>query len=559
MIYNYFTSENVLFRPVNSLLPKIDWGTDISTNINSYVHFGDITELTQFQAYTNSNLNPNAKEFVPKRVSAVAYTSGNLNINAEESNPKNATGVFLNPLVEVFFPYSLGKTNLPASDTLITDSVNRSPIALTCCTSLDNISTPKVSDYESTLHLPDIDDNAYPSPVILSTSAISKSTNYNINDTLIKTISLNSSMTTPYLDESDNDDPTQKKDLYVLKNIRISNINRLVIGQLNINSIRNKFQTLKAIMSGNLDILVITESKLDDSFPIAQFIMEGYSPPFRLDRNANGGGVLIYVREDIACRELKDHPHISNIEGIFLELNLKRSKWLVFGGYNPSKDNIANFVKELGTTLDHYMPKYDNLLLLGDFNSEITENTMKEFSDIYNLSSLIKEHTCFKNPLNPSIIDLILTNRPRSFQNSQAIELGLSDHHKLTITIMKAFFPKQAPIIISYRDYKHYDVNIFRNELLQGLHNIHGSISYDIFENVCIRVLNRHAPLKNKYIRANNSPFMNKTLSKAVMTRSRLRNKFRKNPNEVNKVNYTKYRNYCTGLFRKEKSHTITI
>ena len=574
MIYNYFISENVLFRPVNVLLPKNDWGTDIATNINSDVHFGDLTEPTKFQAYTNNNLNPNAKGFVPKRVSGVEYTCGIPSLNVEESNLKNVKGVLLNPLVEAFFPNSLRKTNLPVTETFITDSINRSLIAPNCCisTSFDNISTPKMSgnsnigkymctqpslytlyDYESTLQLPDIEDNAYTSPLILSTPTICKSSNCNNNNTLVETSSLNSSMTTPYLVESDNDDPTQKTDLCVLKNIRMSNINRLVIGQLNINSIRNKFHTLKAIMSGNLDILVITESKLDESFPIAQFIMGGYSPPFRLDRNAYGGGVLIYVREDIACRELKDHPHTSNIEGMFLELNLKRSKWLVFGGYNPSKDNIAKFVKELGTILDHYMPKYDNFLLLGDFNSEITENTMKEFIDIYNLSSLIKEHTCFKNPLNPSIIDLILTNRPRSFQNSQAIELGLSDHHKLTITIMKAFFPKQAPIIISYRDYKHYDMNIFRNELLQELLNIRGSISYDIFENICIRVLNRHAPLKNKYIRANNSPFMNKTLSKAVMTRSRLRNKFLRNPNEVNKVNYTKYRNYCTGLFRKEK------
>ena len=545
-----------MFKPVNISLPKNNWDTDISTNINSYMHFGDLTDLTQShsKANPNSNLNPNAKVFVPKKLNAVALPYDNIILNnAEELNLKNTNRLFLNPLAEVFFPNYLRKTNLPAPDTLITNSINRSPIALNCCTIVDNTSAPKVTDYESTCLSLDIDNNANLSTITLNTPEVSNSSNFNTNDTLMETLSLNSSMTTPYLDESDNDDPVQKNDLSILKNIRISNINRLVIGQLNINSIRNKFQTLKATMSGNLDILVITESKIDESFPIAQFIMEGYSPPFRLDRNANGGGVLIYVRDDIACRELKNHPNITTIEGIYLELNLKRSKWLVFGGYNPSKDNIANFVKELGTTLDHYMPKYDNFLLLGDFNSEITENTMKEFSDIYNLSSLIKEHTCFKNPLNPSTIDLILTNRPRSFQNSQAIELGLSDHHKLTITIMKAFFPKQAPIIISYRDYKHYDMNNFRNELLQGLHNIHGSISYDIFENVCITILNRHAPLKNKYIRANNSPFMNKTLSKAVMTRSRLKNKFIKNPNEMNKVNYTKYRNYCTGLFRKEK------
>ena len=93
------------------------------------------------------------------------------------------------------------------------------------------------------------------------------------------------------------------------------------------------------------------------------------------------------------------------------------------------------------------MQKYDNFLLLGDFNSEIHETAMKEFTDTYNLSNLIKEHTCFKNPLNPSLIDLILTNRPRSFQNSQTVETGLSDHHKLTITVMRAFIPNQAPEI----------------------------------------------------------------------------------------------------------------
>ena len=96
------------------------------------------------------------------------------------------------------------------------------------------------------------------------------------------------------------------------------------------------------------------------------------------------------------------------------------------------------------------MPKYDNLILLGDFNIEMQENLMKDFCDTYDLINLIKDPTCFKNPLNPSIIDLILTNRSRSFQNSQTIETGLSDYHKLTVTAMRTFFPKQAP---SYHNY----------------------------------------------------------------------------------------------------------
>ena len=52
-----------------------------------------------------------------------------------------------------------------------------------------------------------------------------------------------------------------------------------------INSIGGKFEQLKAMVSGNIDILVVTETKLDDSFPSTQFLIEGYSPPYRRDRN----------------------------------------------------------------------------------------------------------------------------------------------------------------------------------------------------------------------------------------------------------------------------------
>ena len=68
-----------------------------------------------------------------------------------------------------------------------------------------------------------------------------------------------------------------------------------------------------------------------------------------------------------------------------------------------------------------------------------------------------------------------------------------------------------------------------------------------------MEVLNKHAPMKLKYVRANNAPFMNKILSKAIMKRSRLRNKFLTNPNVNNKRIYNKHRNYCVNLLRKEK------
>ena len=322
---------------------------------------------------------------------------------------------------------------------------------------------------------------------------------------------------------------------------------------MNINSLRNKFDALKTIISGKIDILVITESKLDESFPTNQFLIEGFSLPFRRDRDLNGGGVIIFVREDISCRELKLHNTPDNFEGIVLEVNLRKVKWLLFGGYNPHKVDIQNYLSKLTTILDHYLSTYDNYLLLGDFNSEPHEDIMKEFCGTYNLANLIKEPTCFKNLLNPSSIDLILTNRVRQFKYSCTIETGLSDHHKMTITVLKSFFQKQSATIIKYRNYKNFNETIFRTQLREQLTSIRDNITYEIFETIFMYLLNMHAPMKTKYIRANNGPFMNKILTKAAMTRSRLRNKFLKCPSNENETKYKKQRNYCTRLFKKEK------
>ena len=88
----------------------------------------------------------------------------------------------------------------------------------------------------------------------------------------------------------------------VLRNVRISNINRLIFGHLNINSLRNKFNLLCEQIKGSIDIFMISETKLDDSFPQGQFLIDGFHSPLRFDRNKSGGGILLYVREDIPTK-----------------------------------------------------------------------------------------------------------------------------------------------------------------------------------------------------------------------------------------------------------------
>ena len=102
----------------------------------------------------------------------------------------------------------------------------------------------------------------------------------------------------------------------ILKNIRMSNLNNIVIGQMNVNSLSTKFDSVKhftpgnidiMIIPGNIDIMIIGESELDDTFPSSQFLIDGYAEPFRRDRNVQGGGIMMYVRNDIPCKQLNNH------------------------------------------------------------------------------------------------------------------------------------------------------------------------------------------------------------------------------------------------------------
>ena len=77
------------------------------------------------------------------------------------------------------------------------------------------------------------------------------------------------------------------------------NINETIVAHLNVNSLRNKFDSLAGQMTGNIDILMVSDVKLDESFLISQFIIKGFGVPYRVDRNANVGGIVLLVREEI--------------------------------------------------------------------------------------------------------------------------------------------------------------------------------------------------------------------------------------------------------------------
>ena len=177
-------------------------------------------------------------------------------------------------------------------------------------------------------------------------------------------------------------------------------------------------------------------------------------------------------------------------------------------------------MENIGKTLDKHSKHYDKFLAAGDFNAEESEPCLSQFLDECNASNIVKENTCFKNALNPSCSDIFITNSPLSFQNTTAVSSGLSDLKKNGNHSYENVFKKHSPIERYYRDYKHFDRTKFKNNLNEKLSE--GISNYESFETTFIEVLNKHAPLRKKFLRANHAPYITKTLRKAIMHRSQL-------------------------------------
>ena len=251
----------------------------------------------------STNLNPLAQIFIPSM-----RPTASLNPHASVFNPKvryddsacsnNLRVYALNPLSAIFNPksaYNLG--TYPVSEESfqsfqsLDDNINildKTPCPL-------DISTPNsssVSDFENDA-CDDLEGPGAPRPSILSSNSVSG-------------------------DVSSDEDSPQK----TLHALRLKNVDKIILGHININSIRNKIHLLADMTTNRVEILLISETKLDNTFPGPQFFLHGYSQPHRLDRTAKGGGLLFYLRNDIPAKPLSLISE--NIECIILEITVSK-------------------------------------------------------------------------------------------------------------------------------------------------------------------------------------------------------------------------------------------
>ena len=129
---------------------------------------------------------------------------------------------------------------------------------------------------------------------------------------------------------------------------------------------------------------------------------------------------------------------------------VSNKKWLLLGNYNhprppspphptpPPPLTKSSFIyQRIKFCLEFFFsPMYEKFVLLGDFNMSTKNTNLKNFIRSFGLDSLIDSPTCYKS-INPTCIDLILTNKKNHFMKSTTYETGLPDRHKPTTAILK--------------------------------------------------------------------------------------------------------------------------
>ena len=148
---------------------------------------------------------------------------------------------------------------------------------------------------------------------------------------------------------------------------------------MNINSIRNKIDSARAALVDYVDIFIAAETKINESFPTAQFAIDGFHKLLRLDVTEKSGGLLVYVRSYLPLRRLTEHKISSNIQALVFEINLSREKWFFLSIYKPPSQNCQYFLNSLHNIIYFYSGIYDNHIVLGDFNMDPSHTQLSAF------------------------------------------------------------------------------------------------------------------------------------------------------------------------------------
>ena len=322
---------------------------------------------------------------------------------------------------------------------------------------------------------------------------------------------------------------------------------------LNIVSLPRKIDEIRYSMFNKyIDLIGFNETRLDLNISDNMIDLNGYDI-VRKDRSRNGGGVCIYLRSSINYK-LRQDLIPSELEAVCVEINKPHSRpFLVTTIYRPP-NSTHDFFESFEKFIKMIDDENKEIYILGDLNcdmlkaeSDSATKKIKSLYELYQLSQLIKEATRVTMTTS-SLIDHIVTNTPEKISVSGVIHTGISDH-SLVFAIRKISVTKNRENIVEIRNMKNFDNQKFIEDLMQQhWENVYffaedPNTKWEIWKKLFLEVLNRHAPLQHKKIRAKKIPWLTSPIKELINTRDKLKRKAIITNLEGDWENYKRIRN----------------
>ena len=346
------------------------------------------------------------------------------------------------------------------------------------------------------------------------------------------------------------------------------NLKGFTIANLNITSlIKNIDQFRLYLEKQKFDVFCINETRLDATVPNHEVGINGYEL-VRKDRNRNGGGVAIYLRNSINYK-VKEELMSCDLEIITVEISKPKSKpFLVSCWYRPpdSPMEIFNNYEELVKKMDS---EYEEIILIGDFNcdwSQISNNASTQTKKLAELAKTLQFEQLIKEPTrvtknSKTLIDVAFTNKPEIIGNSGVVHIGISDHSLIFIQ-RKISIQRKASKIIKTRQFKNYNAGDFKHDLAMNMQTISLTNDPDELWNewkrIFLTVADKHAPPITRRVRSEYAPWITKEIKNMIHHRDFLKRKAAKTGSQQLHDAFTKVRNKLNKLIKRTKADYFT-
>ena len=324
---------------------------------------------------------------------------------------------------------------------------------------------------------------------------------------------------------------------------------------------------LTSFGSGIVDCILVSETWLKPSLSSACFSLPGYQL-FRNDRTERaGGGVGIYLRNNIPASVVScslNQP-IGCLEYLFVEIQLRHKKILVGVLYSPN--DKVNYFGDLEDVLENLTPQYEHIICMGDLNTCLLKNDsrtnlFKAINESYNLHILpMSSPTHFFPNCRPSQIDIISVSNPNLVISHGQMSAPFS-FHDLIFLSYKLRPPRVRGKIFLQRNFKHMDMARLREDMgnidwspIMSLTNIDDMVEYLTTE--LINIYNIHAPVRPVRMKHAPAPWLTSIIRRSMSKRDKAKAKNRKYPSEANLATYKKLRNICNRMCRDSKRRYI--